>query len=203
MSAHKHVERCLRGAELSVDFVDGLALFCELLAFHGKRSNLVGTQDLSRISDEIVVDSVRLCALVKRQEGTLVDIGAGAGIPVIPILIAMPGWTGVAVEPREKRRAFMMLARRKLGLRERLEIVSGRLEEDGTLSGEASSDRRFDLAVTKAVFAPTEWARRASGLLSPDGQVGIYASAEAGLPHTAQRIEYTTESGSARLIGVI
>lgn len=203
MSAKEHVERCVISAGLPPESVDGLAHFCELLAHHGKRSNLVGTQDLSRIADEIVVDSARLSALIERESGTLVDIGAGAGIPIIPLLLTMPGWSGVAVEPREKRRAFMALARRKLGLRERLEIVSGRLGEDGVLSGEAATEQRFDLAVTKAVFAPAEWARRAAGLLGPDGQVGIYASAEAGLPPVTQRVEYTTESGSFRLLGVI
>ncbi len=203
MSALPHVTRCAERAGIDRQFAEGLAHFCELLAHHGKRSNLVGTQDLSRIADEIVVDSARLSLLIDRPSGTMVDVGAGAGIPIIPLLLVMPEWSGVAVEPREKRRSFMALARRKLGLRGRLEIVAGRLEEDGGLTGELDGDQRFDLAVTKAVFAPAEWARRASSLVNESGQIGIYASEEAGLPEVSQRVEYTTESGSKRLLGTI
>lgn len=198
-----HVERCATGLGLPSDSFESLARFSELLARHGRRANLVGTTDISRIVDEIVVDSARLSALIVAESGRLVDIGAGAGIPIIPLLLVLPGWAGVAVEPRQKRREFMVAARRTLGLADRLSVLEGRLGENGQVSGQLDPEERFDLAVTKAVFSPSEWAIRARALIHEDGRIGVYASRDAGLPDGAQTLEYTTESGSERLIGVL
>ncbi len=48
--------------------------------------------------------------------GALLDIGSGAGLPGVPLLIARPGWRGVLLEPRQKRWAFLRLVVRELGL---------------------------------------------------------------------------------------
>ena len=199
----QHVQRCARGLDLPPTALQPLANFAELLARHGRRANLVGTTDVRRIVDEIVVDSTRLSALIAGDTGEMIDIGSGAGIPIIPLLLVLPGWTGVAVEPRLKRREFTIAARRTLGLTDRMEIVDGRLSEHGDLVGEIDPDRRFDLAVTKAVFAPTDWARLARGLVRSTGQIGVFASRDVGLPPSSQAVEYTTESGSDRIVGVL
>lgn len=201
MSEERHaIDRASDGLGFTVEQRNTLAAFAALLSRHGKRSNLVGTTDLDRIADEIVVDSTRLAALIDQDSGDLIDIGSGAGIPIIPLLIVLPGWCGVAVEPRQRRREFMGAARRALGLSGRLEILDGRIDEEGRVAG---LDRRFDLAVTKAVFAPDEWVSRARALIRSGGQIGVFASASAGAPSGSQALEYSTLSGSRRLVATL
>lgn len=198
--AREAIDRCSQGLGYSDAARSSLAAFTELLARHGRRSNLVGTTDVARVADEIVIDSTRLACLVNAPAGELIDVGSGAGIPIIPLLIVLPGWSGVAVEPRQKRREFMRVARRSLGLRDRLEIMDGRIDEEGRIDG---IERRFDLAVTKAVFAPDEWVARAADLIRPGGHIGVFSGASAEPDNAVQTLEYATLSGSRRSVSIV
>jgi len=50
------------------------------------------------------------------DEGRLLDIGSGMGVPGVPLLIANPGLVGVLVERRKKRAEFLRHVVRKLQL---------------------------------------------------------------------------------------
>jgi len=50
------------------------------------------------------------------EEGRLLDIGSGMGVPGVPLLIAKPKLVGVLVERRKKRAEFLRHVVRKLGL---------------------------------------------------------------------------------------
>lgn len=181
--------------------------FVALLSKHGARANLVGTTERTRIADEIVLDAFRMAPLLRQAigpTGRMIDIGAGAGIPIIPLLLALPNWHGVAVEPREKRRAFMTFARRELGLRDRFEILEGRLEDTGVLTVDPPIPLAFDAAVSKAVLDPNEWVQRASSLVKDRGMIGVWLGEEGALKRSpTHAVEYETESGSARRVALI
>lgn len=197
--------RAAERAGLSFDdeSIEQFEAFVAMLSKHGAQANLVGTTDRDRIADEIVLDSVRLAPMVNEivgPDGRMVDIGAGAGIPIIPLLIALNGWTGVAVEPREKRRAFMQVARRELGLRDRLEVVGGRLEPGVRVPVEG----HFALAVSKAAFEPDEWVERARMVVGRGAYVGVWLGASSKLSApTLRREAYTTAEGAAREVALV
>jgi 16S rRNA G527 N7-methylase RsmG len=48
--------------------------------------------------------------------GALVDVGSGNGFPAVPLLLARPALSGVLLEPRERRWAFLREVGRELGL---------------------------------------------------------------------------------------
>jgi len=50
------------------------------------------------------------------EEGRLLDIGSGMGVPGVPLLIAKPGLVGVLVERRKKRAEFLRHVVRTLKL---------------------------------------------------------------------------------------
>lgn len=191
------------GLTFDPEAIEQFEAFVALLSRHGKQANLVGTTDRDRIADEIVLDSARLAPLVTESvggSGRLVDVGAGAGIPIIPLLIALPGWTGVAVEPREKRREFMKAARRELGMRDRMEIVGGRLEQGVRLPVEG----HFALAVSKAVFEPDAWIEHAKMVVGRGAFVGVWLGASSKLTTpTLRREAYTTADGAEREIALV
>lgn len=92
--------------------------------------------------------------------GRFLDVGSGAGVPAVPLLLACPGWSGVLLEPRERRWAFLCEAVRELGLR--AEVRRERLD-DHRGSG-------YDRVTVRGVAART-WLSEAAERLTAEGVV--------------------------------
>ncbi len=92
---------------------------------------------------------------------SLVDVGAGAGFPGVPLAVVRPGLRVTLVESIYKKVAFLEAVGRELGLA--LEVLGTRLE--------LLPERRFDVAVSRAAFAPPEWAVRGARLVAPGGRL--------------------------------
>ncbi len=189
--------------DVPTEAVGPLAKYCALLRHHGSRTNLVGTLEPERIVAELVLDSLRLLPLLGAESGRVVDIGSGGGIPIVPLLIALPEWRGVAVEPRARRAAFLATVRRAL-LPERLTVVRGRLV-DGVIDGE-HAETPFDLAVSRAVFAPQEWVRLAEPLVCSGGEIGAWCTGPRSAiepwieARAARAVQYAGPSGTMRTV---
>ena len=68
--------------------------------------NLTSIKEPAAFHRRFVTPSLALCPWMPEQ-GRLLDIGSGMGIPGIPILIACTGMQGVLVERRKKRAEFL------------------------------------------------------------------------------------------------
>lgn len=168
------------GLALEDGAVDAIARYVRLLLDVGARTNLVGTRDPARLLDEVVLDAAQLAPLLPGGPGRLIDVGSGAGLPGIPVLLLRPDWSGVLLEPRRRRAAFLRHAVRSLGLADRATVVEARLE-DAVETGLVVPP--FAVAAAKAVFAPGLWTERAAGLVAPGGHVAVYVNGHAeGLP---------------------
>jgi len=77
----------------------------------------------------------------------VIDVGAGAGFPGIPLKIARPDLKMTMLDSVRKKLAFLEVVVRELGLTD-MELVHGRAED----LGRAKAHReQFDLAVSRAV----------------------------------------------------
>lgn len=81
----------------------------------------------------------------------VLDVGSGAGIPAIPLLVARPDVTGVLLEARERRWAFLREAVRELGLA--AEVRRLRLEDVGDETFGAVTVRGVERAVWESTAA--------------------------------------------------
>jgi len=99
-----------------------LALYAELLERWAARHNLVRFADRRELVGRHLVDALAGAEHMGRA-GRLLDIGSGAGLPGIPLLVARPEWRGCLLEPRQKRWAFLRLVIRELGLNAEAECV--------------------------------------------------------------------------------
>lgn len=137
----------------------GLRRYLELVARWSQAANLVSGRIGAGRLWELVGES--LAAGPFLAGGTrFLDVGSGAGIPAIPLLLARPDLSAVLLEARERRWAFLREVVRELGLA--AEVRRQRLEEVG---GEAFG------AVTVRGVEPAVWERAAAGLLAPGGSV--------------------------------
>lgn len=72
-----------------------------------------------------IIDSLAVLPQIGGQR--LADVGSGAGLPGIPIAIAMPNWHVVLIESSQKKAAFLQQVRFELNLKN-VKVVAERVE---------------------------------------------------------------------------
>ncbi|MDQ6958911.1 MAG: class I SAM-dependent methyltransferase [Mariprofundaceae bacterium] len=77
--------------------------------------NLTSVKDAETFQQRFIDPSLALCEWLP-QQGVLLDVGSGMGIPGVPILLKRRGLHGVLVERRKKRAEFLRHIVRVLGL---------------------------------------------------------------------------------------
>ena len=142
-----------------------LTRYAELLERWGRHHNLVRFGSRNELVDRHIIESLAPVPEMT-EEGHLVDVGSGAGLPGIPLLCTRPEWSGTLLEPRQKRWAFLKTVVREIGLNARVEPL--RFER---WRGPAA-----DLVTARAVGGHEdilEWARVR---LAPGGVVALWAT---------------------------
>jgi len=169
--------------------------FCRRLIEWNAGVNLTGAQSVAEVIGEHVVDSFAMARLIPPRS-SVVDVGAGGGLPGLPLAIARPDLRLTAVEPRAKRVAFLRTAVREFQLAS-VEVVR---ERTGV-----SARGSFEVAASRATFPPEEWLGLGLGLVRPQGLVLVFAG-QAWQPEdpsirVASALSYVTARGRARWIG--
>jgi len=123
------------------------------------------------------------------QGARLVDVGAGAGFPGIPLLIARPDIEAVLLDAQRKRVDFLRRAIETLGLR--AQALHARAEDIAHLPGHRE---RYDVAVARAVAGLPALLE----LTLPLVRVGGRALAWKG---PAVRVEWEGAARAAQLLG--
>jgi 16S rRNA (guanine527-N7)-methyltransferase len=119
--------------------------FRELLMKAGPE--LTGFRSAADVDLKGIVDSLTcLRAIPLAKEQRLVDVGAGGGLPGIPLAVAVPGLQVTLLEASVRKGAFLQGLVATLGLPE-VRVVVARAEEFGRSAGRAS----YDVATIRAV----------------------------------------------------
>lgn len=113
------------GQELTTGAQDQLIAFLELLAKWNRTYNLTAIRDPIRMISHHVLDS--LAVRPHLPAGSLADVGAGAGLPGIPLAIAEPGRRVTLNDANHKKAAFLQQAVIELGLAN-AEVHLGRVQ---------------------------------------------------------------------------
>ena len=103
-------------------------------------------------------------------ECRFVDIGAGGGVPGLPMLVANPAWSAVLLDASQKRCSFLVWALGELGLTDRAEVWCGRAEVIGR---EARAREQFDAVVARGFGPPAITLECATPLLRPGGRIVV------------------------------
>jgi 16S rRNA (guanine527-N7)-methyltransferase len=100
--------------------------YAELLATAGVEWGLLGPREVERIWDRHLLNCAVVAELVESGE-RIVDIGTGAGLPGLPMVIAKPGLRVTLVESLLRRTEFLHMVITELGLD--ADVVRGRAED--------------------------------------------------------------------------
>ena len=121
----------------------------------------------------LFLDSLLFLRVLPPRPLKIVDIGAGSGIPGLPIRLADPAISLTLIEAKRKRVSFLLAACRELNLSD-VEVLEGRaerlVEEVPEIAGS------FDAAVARAVGAEDDFLPLAYRYLRPGGMVVLGGS---------------------------
>jgi len=102
-------------------------------------------------------------------EGALVaDLGAGGGLPSLPLLAAHPDLRMVLVDAIQKRASFLVWATVELGMADRAEVWCGRAEAFGH---DLQRRGRFDAVVARGFGPPSSTLECGAPLLRAGGRL--------------------------------
>lgn len=133
--------------ELSEKQLSQFQRYMELLTEYNEKMNLTAITEKNEIIIKHFLDSLTWLTAGKAEEGaSLIDIGAGAGFPSLPIKIARPDLNVTMLDSLNKRVGFLNTVINELGL-ENVNALHLRAED----GGKSPLRESFDLAAARAV----------------------------------------------------
>lgn len=116
------------GRPLAAGEVGQFSKYLELLTKWNKIHRLVGSTAPVWMVDNLLLDSLLFLRVLPERLQSAMDLGAGAGLPGIPIKITRPDLRLTLVESRRRRASFLLAAIRELALTE-TRVLNARAEE--------------------------------------------------------------------------
>ena len=87
--------------------IDLFSQFIEELFLWNWKTNLIGRASIRDVIIRHVLDSLSVYYLLKNKKASILDIGAGAGFPSVPLAVVDNTLSICAVEKRHKRASFL------------------------------------------------------------------------------------------------
>jgi 16S rRNA (guanine527-N7)-methyltransferase len=176
------VDRAATALGASVDATGraGVLAWLERLQEWNARIDLTAARSPEELVDLMLADALVLSGQL--PEGSrVVDVGTGAGAPGLALALLRPDLKVTLVEPLGKRAAFLRTA---LGAASRADVCIERAR------GESLAGRRaWDIAVSRATLAPTEWLDLAVTLAAPGGSVWVLLARDEAPVHARATVE--------------
>jgi 16S rRNA (guanine527-N7)-methyltransferase len=139
-----------------------LMRYVALLEKWNRTYNLTAIRKPGEVVSHHLLDSLAVVPhLPVPAEGALADVGAGAGLPGIPIALARPQWRVTVNDSSEKKLAFLRQAAIELEL-SNVAVHSGRVEQ-------WRPQPKFALVISRAFARLEEFRSRCAHLVAPGG----------------------------------
>lgn len=140
--------RALTGRPAGRDDRRRFQQYLDLFLRWNRTHRMTGLDSAEAVVHDLLIDSLLFLALLPPRPVAVVDIGAGAGIPGLPLRLADPAIAVTLVEARRKRVSFLLAALRELDLRN-VVVKEGRAA--ALLEQEPDLASAFDVVVARSV----------------------------------------------------
>ncbi len=139
-----------------------------LLSHWNRAFNLTAIRDSSEMLSKHLLDSLAVLPYI--GAGLILDVGSGAGLPGIPLAIAMPHNRFVLLDSNGKKARFLTQAKITLGLAN-VEVVNQRVEAYSPMM----DDHRiyFDAVIARAYADSREIVKNTAHLHKPETRILI------------------------------
>jgi 16S rRNA (guanine527-N7)-methyltransferase len=150
------------GLSLSSDACAKLDAYVALLAKWNRTYNLTAIREPARMVTHHLLDALAVLPhLPQRAMLRVLDVGAGAGVPGVPLAIARPHWNIVLVDSNHKKVAFLTQAAIELAL-PNVRAIAARVED-------LSDEPPFDVVIARAFADLQTFAQLSARHLAPTG----------------------------------
>ena len=157
-------------AELSVTLTDQsisqlVQYALELIKWNRKVNLVAKNTSFEDIVEKHFLDSLTLIPVLVLHEsknGTLLDVGSGAGFPGLVLKTACPGRPVILLEPRQRRVSFLNHIIRHLSLTG-IAVLPHRTDEKSSLT-----DTHFEVITSRAVADVSSFLKMIDDLAGPD-----------------------------------
>jgi 16S rRNA (guanine527-N7)-methyltransferase len=160
------------GQSLSTQTEGKLIRYIELIGQWNTVYKLTSIRDLDTMVTRHLLDSLSIRDFIKGQ--TILDVGTGAGLPGIPLAIAMPDHQFVLLDSNQKKTRFLQQTCYQMRL-QNVRVVNHRAEE-------YHANPLFDSVISRAFSTLTDFLTQSRHLVKPSGQIlamkGIYPFTE-------------------------
>lgn len=172
--------------DLEPGALDRLDDYYKLLLVWNPRLHLVAPCTPSEFARRHVLESLMLLPHLP-PAARVADVGSGAGLPIIPNLVARPDTHAVLIESSQKKAIFLREALHATGASERARVIAKRLEDVPPPEVDIVTCRaldRFSQILPKLI----EWSPRLSSLLLFGGDALGKEIERAGLNFSSVKI---------------
>ena len=154
--------------DLSTEVQKKLLDYVALVEKWNRTYNLTAVREPEKMLSHHVLDSLAVVPHVERP--TIADVGSGAGLPGIPLALALPRSHVTLIESNQKKNAFLNQAVIELAL-SNVTVVHTRVET-------TESPARFECVISRAFSDVAEFVSLAGRLCAPGGMLaamkGVY-----------------------------
>lgn len=156
------------GVALSTDTQTELGDYFSLLTRWNNRLHLVAPCSPKEFATRHVLESLLLLKHLT-PNAQVADVGSGAGLPIIPCLLARPDVSATLIESSRKKSVFLQEALNQLGMSQRAKIIARPFAEVETPPVDFVTCRALDEFMNK-VEGLVKWAPQAGTLLLFGGE---------------------------------
>lgn len=150
--------------DINASVAHSLLMFVHLLHKWNRVYNLTAVREPMAMIDRHLLDSLVLCAWLAPESCSaadqvdVIDVGSGAGLPVIPLALARPDLKFVSIESNGKKTRFQQQALVELQIKN-VEILNQRVEEVAK-----QTDTKGSVVTSRAFSAPHDFLQIADSL---------------------------------------
>lgn len=150
------------GLELAEKQLQVMLEYLELLQKWNRSFNLTAIREPAKMLSYHLLDSLSIAPHISESASGL-DVGSGAGLPGIPLAIALPETRWTLLDSNGKKTRFMQQAVAHCGLNN-VEVVQARVED-------YHSADSLDVIVSRAYASLSKFCESVAHLLSPNTQL--------------------------------
>ena len=134
--------------QLTENTIERLCKYYELLLLWNPRVHLVAPCSPHEFATRHVLESLVLLAHLS-SDARVADVGSGAGLPIIPCLIARPDLSATLIESSQKKAIFLREALKEVELWGAGTVVARPFEETATVDADYITCRALDRFLPK------------------------------------------------------